>query len=84
MRTFLFNMLATGLARGLLAVGLLATSLLMSCHTPSDPDKPHVVIKTRAGDIEVELYPRQAPRTVGAFLSYVDSGTTRAAIFTGC
>ena len=26
------------------------------------------------GDIEVELYPTQAPKTVAAFLSYVDSG----------
>jgi peptidyl-prolyl cis-trans isomerase A (cyclophilin A) len=52
---------------------LLFTGLLLGCHT-SNPDKPHVVIRTRAGDIEVELYLRQAPRTVGAFLSYVDSG----------
>jgi peptidyl-prolyl cis-trans isomerase A (cyclophilin A) len=65
MRTFLFWMLAAG---------LLATSLLMSCHSPIDPNKPRVVIRTQAGDIEVELYPRQAPKTAGAFLSYVDSG----------
>ena len=52
---------------------LFLTGLLLSCHS-SDPDKPHVVIRTRAGDIEVELYLRQAPRTVGAFLSYIDSG----------
>ena len=35
---------------------------------------PHVVIETRFGDIEVELYPDKAPKTVAAFLSYVDSG----------
>src|ERR1700744_4101981 len=46
---------------------------LLSCHS-SNPDKPHVVISTGAGDFEVELYPRQAPLTTGAFLSYVDSG----------
>jgi peptidyl-prolyl cis-trans isomerase A (cyclophilin A) len=47
---------------------------LGSCSHPSDPDKPHVIIETQLGDIEVELYPKQAPKTVGAFLSYVDSG----------
>lgn len=49
-----------------------ATAIMPAC-THSDPDKPHILIQTQAGDIEVELYPRQAPRTAGAFLSYVDS-----------
>lgn len=35
---------------------------------------PHVVITTAVGEIELELYPEQAPKTVAAFLSYVDSG----------
>ena len=35
---------------------------------------PHVLINTRLGDIEVELFPDQAPKTVAAFLSYIDSG----------
>lgn len=49
--------------------------LLASCKgTPSHPDTPHVIIESQAGDIEVELYPKQAPETVAAFLSYVDSG----------
>ncbi len=51
----------------------LLTCLFLSCAAPN-PDTPHVLIRTGAGDIEVELYPRQAPRTAGAFLSYVDSG----------
>ena len=46
---------------------------LASCQF-SDPRTPHVLIRTSAGDIEVELYPGQAPRTAGAFLGYVDSG----------
>jgi len=53
---------------------ILPLLLLFSCHSAHNPDAPHVVIRTQAGDIEVELYPRQAPRTAGAFLSYVDSG----------
>jgi len=35
---------------------------------------PHVIIETGLGDIEVELFPDQAPKTVAAFLAYVDSG----------
>src|SRR5215471_20599314 len=35
---------------------------------------PHVEIQTKLGDIELELYPDQAPKSVAAFLSYVDSG----------
>ncbi|MHA4810423.1 peptidylprolyl isomerase [Flavitalea flava] len=35
---------------------------------------PHIEIRTQAGDIELELYAGQAPKTVAAFLSYIDSG----------
>lgn len=35
---------------------------------------PHIEIQTEKGDIEIELYPQKAPKTVAAFLSYVDSG----------
>ena len=35
---------------------------------------PHIEIQTSLGDIEVELFPSQAPKTVAAFLSYIDSG----------
>ncbi len=35
---------------------------------------PHVVIETKYGEIEIELYATKAPQTVKAFLSYVDSG----------
>jgi len=37
-------------------------------------DKPTIDIQTYYGDIIVELYPEKAPKTVAAFLSYVDSG----------
>lgn len=51
----------------------LSIIFLAACH-PSDPNQPHVLIQTQAGDIEVELYLLKAPKTAGAFLSYVDSG----------
>ena len=46
---------------------------LISCSTPRTGN-PRVEISTKFGDIEVELYPEQSPRTVAAFLSYIDSG----------
>ena len=45
----------------------------ISCSTPKTGN-PRVEITTRYGDIVVELYPEQAPATVAAFLSYIDSG----------
>jgi peptidyl-prolyl cis-trans isomerase A (cyclophilin A) len=36
--------------------------------------EPHVLMETNFGNIEVELYPDKAPKSVAAFLSYVDSG----------
>lgn len=47
--------------------------LLLSCGHPHYKD-PHIIIETNYGDIEVELYPDKAPKTVAAFLSYIDSG----------
>jgi peptidyl-prolyl cis-trans isomerase A (cyclophilin A) len=37
-------------------------------------DNPHIIIDTNYGEIEAELYPEKAPKTVTAFLSYIDSG----------
>ena len=45
---------------------------LCSCHAKYD--NPHIVIHSNYGDIEVALFSKQAPKTVAAFLSYVDSG----------
>jgi len=46
---------------------------LLSCSHPKYK-YPHILIETVFGDIEVELYPDKAPKSVAAFLSYVDSG----------
>lgn len=56
-------------------------SLLLSCGGSSDNKHPHVLIKTAAGDIELELYADQAPKTIAAFLSYIDSGFYHNASF---
>lgn len=47
--------------------------LLFACSSPKYK-YPHVVISTGFGDIEAEIYTDKAPKTAGAFLSYVDSG----------
>jgi peptidyl-prolyl cis-trans isomerase A (cyclophilin A) len=46
---------------------------IISCSHPAYKN-PHVIIETQLGDIEVELFADKAPKTVAAFLSYVDSG----------
>jgi peptidyl-prolyl cis-trans isomerase A (cyclophilin A) len=47
--------------------------LLFSCKE-NKTGNPHIQIQTAYGEIEIELYPKQAPKTVSAFLSYIDSG----------
>jgi peptidyl-prolyl cis-trans isomerase A (cyclophilin A) len=52
----------------------------LACSSPKYKN-PHIVIETNIGDIEVELYPDQAPKSVAAFLSYIDSGFYKKASF---
>lgn len=44
-------------------------------------ENPHVQIQTDFGNIEVALYPAKAPKSVAAFLSYVDSGLYKNSSF---
>ncbi len=53
---------------------LLITCISFSCHPKKTYKEPTVKIETNFGDIIVELYPEKAPKTVAAFLSYIDSG----------
>jgi peptidyl-prolyl cis-trans isomerase A (cyclophilin A) len=52
---------------------LFVTAFLLGCGQSSSRH-PQIIIYTSAGDIKAELYPEKAPKTVAAFLSYVDSG----------
>ena len=54
-------------------ITFIACIVFISCSHP-DYKNPHIVIETRLGDIEVELFADKAPKTVAAFLSYIDSG----------
>ena len=60
---------------------LIAFTCIATACTSSQYKNPHVEIDTKFGDIEIELYPQQAPKTVAAFLSYIDSGYYAKAAF---
>lgn len=64
-RTFIIAALTLGLSSSLFA----ATS------------NPHVLLKTNAGDIEVELNADKAPISTKNFLTYVDRGAYKGTIF---
>ena len=51
----------------------LMCAFLISCSSP-DHKYPRIEIHTVDGNIEVELYPAKAPKSVAAFLSYIDKG----------
>jgi cyclophilin family peptidyl-prolyl cis-trans isomerase len=50
---------------------------------PQEPERNTVMIlmKTSKGNIKIELYPEQAPKTVENFLSYVEAGHYSGTIF---
>lgn len=53
---------------------LFAFFSIVSCAEKSNKGNPVVVIETKYGEIEIELYIDKAPKTAGAFLSYVEAG----------
>ncbi|MEO6719473.1 MAG: peptidylprolyl isomerase [Ferruginibacter sp.] len=52
---------------------IIITMATLGCSQPANKN-PHIKIYTDDGEIEAELFPDKAPKTVAAFLSYVDSG----------
>jgi peptidyl-prolyl cis-trans isomerase A (cyclophilin A) len=54
--------------------------LLISC-SQKKTENPAVLIKTSFGNIMVEVYPAKAPKSVNAFLSYVDAGLYKNSSF---
>lgn len=59
---------------------LLVSSWLFSCSSPQY-DNPHAVIKTRFGEIELEVYPAKAPKTANTFLTNVEAGLYNSGSF---
>lgn len=60
---------------------LAALSLSGAFQLAHAADAPHVVLKTNLGDIELELNPEKAPKSVENFLQYVKSGQYDGTIF---
>lgn len=60
---------------------LLTYVILQGCGVKKERENPVVVIETKFGDIEVELYSKKAPLTVARFLRNIDSGYYRKAAF---
>jgi len=54
---------------------------LFSACTPKKHKYPRVKIETTSGQIILEVYPDKAPKTVAAFLSYVDAGYYKNSTF---
>ena len=50
---------------------IISTIVLFSCNNNKNPQ---IIIKTNFGNIEAELFPDKAPKSVAAFLAYIDSG----------
>lgn len=69
-------MIARRLFTLLLSSSLFAAPLLAAAQT-----SPRVQMRTSMGDIVIELYPLQAPKTVENFLQYVQSGHYEGTIF---
>lgn len=63
-----------------IALIIIVAAILFGCSSPAH-QFPRVVIETRQGDIEIELYPDKAPRSVAAFLTYVKRGYYKNASF---
>lgn len=61
-------------------VFVILASVLLGC-TSAKHKNPHIQIQTRIGNIEIELFAEQAPQTVKAIVSYIDSGFYRDASF---
>ena len=53
---------------------LLAILLFVACNSGPQTGNPVVEIETSYGDIELEIFQNEAPKTSAAFLSYVDKG----------
>ncbi|MBX3253443.1 MAG: peptidylprolyl isomerase [Chitinophagaceae bacterium] len=54
---------------------------MYGCEHTKNYNNPVVIIKTKLGNIKVELYPEKAPATVSGFLRNVDSGYYRNSSF---
>jgi cyclophilin family peptidyl-prolyl cis-trans isomerase len=62
-------------------VAVIILAALQCSLAPAAEPRPQVLIRTSAGDMRVELFPEESPKTVANFLAYVDSGFYSGTIF---
>ena len=60
---------------------IITVLFLTICFNAQSLANPKVAIETNKGTIVVELYEKEAPKTVANFLSYVDNGFYKDTIF---
>ncbi|WP_284380111.1 peptidylprolyl isomerase [Litoribrevibacter albus] len=60
---------------------LVATALTLVSFAGFADGEPKVVLETNKGDITIELFPNEAPKTVENFLNYVNDGFYNGVIF---
>lgn len=71
----------------LMTTTCLAALSLLSCSSPAEAEEqtasknPNVTLKTSKGEIQLELYAEEAPKTVKNFLEYVEQGHYDGTIF---
>lgn len=58
-----------------------AQQTVATAPAPGQPPNPRVLIETSRGDITVELFPGNAPQSVGNFLNYVKTGFYDGLVF---
>jgi peptidyl-prolyl cis-trans isomerase A (cyclophilin A) len=58
-------------------LAILPAILLSACSEPY----PQILMETELGDITLEVYPDRAPVTAGNFMTYVDEGRFKEAVF---
>lgn len=63
------------------ALCFVAAPLAACAAQANPPAAEHVLLKTSLGNIEIALYPKEAPATVKNFLTYVRSGQYNGTIF---
>ena len=63
------------------AIAALSFSLAASAPAMAADNAPHVLLKTSAGDITLELNPEKAPASVDNFLKYVKKGQYTGTLF---
>ena len=62
-------------------IAVLILAVIQTAVAAAAEPHPQVLLRTSAGDIRIELYPEESPKTVANFLAYVDRDFYTGTIF---